>query len=130
MLYRPENPERRNSIELEEIKESLRNNGCWPFHHGSVLLNQDSDEEDNSDIVRPGPSNEGRSELGIPGPSNQGRSRPTGKETSKAIIEEHDEFVANHAPLSNFSAYDSEDETLGKGQGYIEDDYVPPAKSD
>ena len=120
MLYRPENPERRNSIELEEIKESLRNNGCWPFHHGSVLLDQESDEEDNSSIVR--------NQLGIPGPSNQGRSRQTAKETSKAIIEEHGEFIAPNAPLSNFSAYDSEDETLGNNP-YIEDPYVPDAKS-
>ena len=78
MFCRPENPRRRNSIELEEIKESLRNNGCWPFHHGSVLLDKESDEEDNSAIVR--------GELGIPGPSNQRRTRPTPKEATEAII--------------------------------------------
>ena len=98
----------------------MRNNGCWPFHHGQVLVDQESDEEDNSDIVR--------RQWGIPGASGlQGRTRPTPKEASKAIIEEHDELIAPKADLSNFSAYDSEDEPFGSH--YIEDPYVPDSKS-
>ena len=53
VFCRPENPRRRTSIELEEIKESLRNNGCWPFHpSGPILLETDDlDEDNNSPIV-------------------------------------------------------------------------------
>ena len=53
VFCRPENPRRRTSIELDEIKESLRNNGCWPFHpSGPILLETDeSDEDNNSPIV-------------------------------------------------------------------------------
>ena len=79
-------------------------------------MDQESDEEDNSAIVV------NRGELGIPGPSNQGRTRPTPKEAAKAIIEEADEFVVPKADLSNFSAYDLEEEPRGE---YIEDSYVP-----
>ena len=53
VFCRPENPRRRTSIELDEIKESLRNNGCWPFvPSGPILLEtDDSDEDNNSSIV-------------------------------------------------------------------------------
>ena len=93
----------------------MRNNGCWPFHHGQVLVDQESDEEDNSDIVR--------RELGIPGASGlQGRTRPTPKEAANAVMEEADEFVVPKSDLKNFSAYDPEEEPRGE---YIEDSYVP-----
>ena len=49
------------------------------------------------------------------------------QEAAKAIIEEADEFVAPKADLSNFSAYESEDEP--HGNQYIEDPYVPDSKS-
>ena len=128
----------------------MRNNGCWPFYHGQVLVDQESDEEDNSDIVRrelgiPGASGlQGRTrptpkeaanavmeeadeiirrQLGIPGASGlQGRTRPTPKEAANAVMEEADEFVVPKSDLKNFSAYDPEEEPRGE---YIEDSYVP-----
>ena len=45
-ICRPENPQRRTSIELEDIKKSLQDNGCWPFHpSGPILLDSDDDED-------------------------------------------------------------------------------------
>ena len=52
-ICRPENPQRRTSIELEDIKKSLRDNGCWPFHpSGPILLDSEDDENDTSPIVK------------------------------------------------------------------------------
>ena len=52
-ICRPENPQRRTSIELEDIKKSLQDNGCWPFHpSGPILLDSEDDEDDNSPILK------------------------------------------------------------------------------
>ena len=82
-------------------------------------MDQESDEEDNSDIYVP------RNQLGNPGPSNQGRTR-TPKEAANAIMEEADEFVVPKADLFNFLAYDPEEEPRGE---YIEDSYVPDSNN-
>ena len=53
VICRPENPQRRTSIELEDIKKSLQDNGCWPFHpSGPILLDSEDDEDNNSPIVK------------------------------------------------------------------------------
>ena len=52
-ICRPENPQRHTSIELEDIKKSLRDNGCCPFHpSGPILLDSEDDEDDNSPILK------------------------------------------------------------------------------